>query len=167
MSDRIKSQLDYSLEITTTIKEFNFDRVIYADSDISGQQWPNVLISGQPGSGKTSVVKEWADERGVLLVSYDLRRDVERVHEEDQFAILRLKKAENPLKVAQQLIFDTLSRYKDGEDFILLLDDYHLATKENLEAVNYTIDTHKIINPATNEVIELKNLLFTIAITTE
>ena len=42
-----------------------------------------------------------------------------------------------------------------------------MATKENLEAIYYTMDTHKIINPATGEEIYLDNLLFTIAIRTE
>ena len=166
MSNRIKNQLDSALEIATTAKAINAKYVIL-DGVANAPKWPNVLISGLPGSGKTSVTKEWAEERGVLLVSYDLSRDVTEVYEEDQFGILHRKKAENPANIAKQLIFATLSRYRDGEDFILLLDNYHLATKDNLKAINYTIDTHKIVNPETKEVIELNNLLFTIAIKTE
>lgn len=155
MNSRIKEQLDRSLEIATTAKEINAMCVMADPID--------VLISGLPGSGKTSFVKEWAEERGVLLVPYDLKRSAETVHEKDQFGILHRKNVENPVDMAKQLIFAALSKYKDGENFILLLDDYHLATKENIAAMNYTIDTHKIINPVTKEVIKLKNLLFVIA----
>ncbi len=127
----------------------------------------NVMISGLSGSGKTSITKQWAEDNGIVLAPYNLSQDVTVIYEEDDGGILRPTKAEDPVAVAKQRIYDALEKYKDGPDFVLFLDDYHLATKENLEAIYYTIDTHKIINPATEEEIELKNMLFTVAIETE
>lgn len=71
------------------------------------------------------------------------------------------------ISFAKKLIFDTLIKYKDRGYFILLLDDYHRAKRENLKAIYYTMDTHNIINPSTNEEIHLDNLLFTFAIKTK
>ena len=152
----LENLLDNSLEIITCAKEIN------AKVD----RWPDVLISGLTGSGKTPRTKQWAEDRGVLLAPYDLSKDVTVVYKEDRGGILRPEKAEDPVAVAKQLIFDALKGYKGGKDFALFLDDYHRATKENLEAIYYTMDYHKIENPATGEVIELDNMLFTIAIET-
>ena len=155
--NRIESMLDDALFHITTARELNavLDR------------WPNVMISGLPGSGKTAITKAWAEDNGILLAPYDLGTDVTAVYEEDAGGILCKKAAEDPVAVAKALIYDTLIRYKDGGDLILLLDDYHRATKENLEAVFYTMDTHKIVNPATGEEVFLENLLFAVAIRTE
>ena len=152
----IEESLYEALFAITTAKELN------ATLD----QWPNVLLSGLTGSGKTSITKQWAEDNGILLAPYDLSFDVTTIYEEDDGGILRPKKAEDPVSVAKQLIFDTLIQYKDRGDIILFLDDYHRATKENLEAIYYTIDTHSIINPSTNEEVYLDNLLFTVAIET-
>ena len=127
----------------------------------------NVMISGLSGSGKTSITKQWAEDNGIILAPYNLGQDVTVIYEEDAGGILRRVKAEDPVAVAKQLIYSALEKYKDGPDFVLFLDDYHMATKENLEAIYYTIDTQKIINPSTGEEIELKNMLFTVAIKTE
>ena len=106
------------------------------------------MITVLTGSGKTSITKQWAEDN------------------EDAGGVLRPTKAEDPVAVAKKLIYDTLEKYKDGPDFVLFLDDYHMATKENLEAIYYTMDTHRITNPATGEEIELKNMLFAVAIKT-
>ena len=154
---RIESMLDDALFTIKTARE------IHAILD----RWPNVLISGLTGSGKTAITKQWAEDNGILLAPYNLSRDVTTVYVEDAGGILRPQKAEDPVSIAKQLIFDALIQYKDRGDFILFLDDYHRATKENLEAIYYTMDTHNIVNPATGEEIYLDNLLFTIAIRTE
>lgn len=130
------------------------------------KKWKNALIEGLSGFGKTSITEQWAEEKGIPLVSYDLSQDVSTIYEENQFGILEPKKVEDPIVLAQQLIFSRLKKYKGGKDFILFLDDYHRALPDNIEAINYTIDTHKIVNPPTNEEIELDNLLFTVAIKT-
>ena len=152
----IKNILDNALFTVNTAREMN------AELD----QWPNVLLSGLTGSGKTSITKQWAEDNGILLASYDLSFNVTTVYVEDEGGILRPQRSEDPISVAKKLIFDTLIQYKDRGDFILFLDDYHRATRENLEAIYYTMDTHNIINPSTNEEIHLDNLLFTIAIKT-
>ena len=155
--NKIEELLEESLSIIETAKEINAMIV----------NKPNVLISGLPGSGKTSITKEWAKKKGIPLVSYDLSRDLTFIYKEDEYGILRKVKAENPVDIAKQFVFDTLIKYKNKGDFILFLDDYHLATKENLEAIYYTMDYNKIQNPITKEEVELDNLLFTIAIKTD
>lgn len=153
---RIEAMLDDALFTITTAREI----------DAMLDQWPNVLISGLTGSGKTSITKQWAEDKGILLAPYDLSYDVTKVYAEDKGGILRPEPAEDPVSVAKKLIFDTLISYKDRGDFILFLDDYHRATKENLEAVFYTMDTHNIVNPETGEEVHLDNLLFAVAIET-
>ncbi len=153
--NKITTNLDYLYDLATCAR------------DMQVKKWENILISGLSGSGKTSIVKSWAEEKGVLLVAYDLRKSVDTIYEEDAFGILRPKKAENPVAIAKQLIFDFLKEYQNKKEFILFLDDYHLADSHQLAAMNHTIDTHKIVDPVSGEEIELENLLFTIAIKTE
>lgn len=153
--NKITTQLDYLYDLAICSR------------DMQVKQWDNIMISGLAGSGKTSIVKAWAEEKGVLLVAYDLRRSVDTIYEEDAFGILRPKKAENPVAIAKQLIFDFLKKHQNGQEFILFLDDYHLANPHQIAAINHTIDTHKIVDPVSGEEIELENLLFTIAIKTE
>ena len=154
---RIYDILDESLSIINTARDFHATLV----------EWPNVLIHGLTGSGKTAITKAWAKEKGILLVPYDLSRDVTIEYVEDKFGILRKQKVKDPVMLAKWLIFDTLIKYKDSGDFILFLDDIHLATKENLEAIYYTMDNHEIYNPMTNETVYLDNMLFTISIKTD
>ena len=156
--NRIEEMLNNSLEIIN-IKRSMKNAII--------DQWPNVLITGLSGSGKTSITKQWAEDNEIILAPYDLSIDTSVLYEEDENGILRKMPADNPVDIAKQLIFDTLKEYNNGKDFILFLDDYHTATKENLEAIYYTMDTHKIVNPATGEEIELDNMLFTVAIKTD
>ena len=153
---RIEDKLDHALYMVNTARELN----------ATLEQWPNVLISGLTGSGKTAITKQWAEDNGILLAPYDVSRDVTTVYREDAGGILRPQKAEDPVSVAKQLLYEALLPYRNGGDFILFLDDYHRATKENLEAVYYTMDTHNIINPVTGEQIHLDNMLFTVAIKT-
>ena len=143
---KIEDMLNDALFVATTAREMN--------ATVIGTP-QNVMLSGLTGSGKTAITKQWAEDNGIILAPYDLSQDVTKVYEED-----------DPVAVAKQLIFASLEKYKDGPDFVLFLDDYHRATKDNLEAIYYTIDTHKIVNPASGEEIELKNMLFTVAIET-
>ena len=154
---KIEDMLNDALFVATTTRQMN--AVV-----IAGPQ--NVLITGLTGSGKTSITKQWAEDNEIVLAPYDLSQDVTVIYEEDAGGVLRPTKAEDPVAVAKKLIYDTLEKYKDGPDFVLFLDDYHMATKENLEAIYYTMDTHRITNPATGEEIELKNMLFAVAIKT-
>lgn len=155
---KIEDRLNDALFVATTSRQMNA---------VSMGIPQNVMISGLSGSGKTSITKQWAKDNGIILAPYNLSRDVTVIYEEDTGGILRPVKAEDPVANAKQLIYATLEKYKDGPDFVLFLDDYHMATQDNLEAIYYTIDTHKIINPSTGEEIELKNMLFTVAIKTE
>ena len=154
---KIENMLNDALFVATTARQMNAVTIGMPQ---------NVMISGLPGSGKTSITKQWAEDNEIALAPYDLSHDVTVVYVEDAGGILRPTNAEDPVAVAKQLVFTSLEKYKDGPDFVLFLDDYHMATKENLEAIYYTIDTHKIFNPATEEEIELKNMLFTVAIKT-
>ena len=155
--NKIEELLENALSVIEMAKEMNATVPIR----------PHVLISGLPGSGKTSITKAWAESKGIPLASYDLSKDLTFIYKEDENGILRKVKAEKPVDIAKQLVFDTLIKYKDKGDFILFLDDFHLATKENLEAIYYTMDNNKIQNPVTNEVVYLKNLLFAVAIKTD
>ena len=154
---RIEEILDNSLSIIRMAQEIN------ATLD----RWPNVMLSGLSGSGKTSITKQWAEDNRILLAPYDLSQDVTRIYVEDEGGILRPQEAEDPVAVAKQLIYNALIHYKDRGEFVLFLDDYHWATKENKEAIFYTMDTHKIVNISTGEEVYLDNMLFTIAIKTE
>jgi Holliday junction resolvasome RuvABC ATP-dependent DNA helicase subunit len=154
---QIENTLDNSLSIIRMAQEIN----------ATLEHWPNVMLSGLSGSGKTSITKQWAEDNGILLAPYDLSQDVTRIYVEDEGGILRPQIAEDPVAVAKQLIYNALINYKDRGDFVLFLDDYHWATKENKEAIFYTMDTHKIVNIATGEEVALNNLLFTIAIKPE
>ena len=158
MMSKIEEMLNDALFVAMTARQMNAVTIGMPQ---------NVMISGLTGSGKTSITKQWAEDNKIILAPYNLSQDVTVIYEEDTGGILRPTKAQNPVAVAKQLIYNALEMYKDGPDFVLFLDDYHMATKENLEAIYYTIDTHKIINPVTGEEIELKNMLFTVAIKTE
>ena len=148
--NQIENMLNDALFIATTARQMNAVTIGMPQ---------NVMISGLSGSGKTSITKQWAKDNEIILASYDLSQDVTMIYKEDASGILRATRAEDPVAVAKQLIYAALEKYKDGPDFVLFLDDYHMATKENLEAIYYSIDTHKIIDPATGKEIELKKTL--------
>ena len=60
-----------------------------------------------------------------------------------------------------------MKKYKDAEAAVLLLDDYHMATRVNIKAIDELIAYHTVTDPVSGDKLELKNLLFTVAIETD
>ena len=84
--NKIEELLENALSVIEMAKEMNATVPIR----------PHVLISGLPGSGKTSITKAWAESKGIPLVSYDLSKDLTLIYKEDENGILRKVKAEKP-----------------------------------------------------------------------
>ena len=128
--------------------------------------YPAIMISGMTGCGKTSITKAWAKDNNINLIEYDLSRTTDKIYETDEFGVLRSRLVEDELSLAKQLIYSHLKKFEDTERMVLLLDNYHRATEINKNAIDEVVAKHSIVDPLSGDVLNLPNLLFTIAIET-
>lgn len=119
--------------------------------------YPNILLMGQAGTAKTSVVKQWAKARDVNLVMKDAKTMdpaalggiVARDHSDPDYA-----------KRVGTKEFNTL----DEPDSVLFLDEYNRAKSEIRGALLTLVQDHTVWDPnAKGEMRYIPNFLFTVA----
>lgn len=119
--------------------------------------YPNIILMGQAGTGKTSVIKQWAKARGVNLVMKDAKTM-------DPAALggIVSKDASDPdyAKRVGTKEFKTL----DAPDSVLFLDEYNRAKSEIRGALLTLVQDHTVWDPnAEGEMRYIPNFLFTVA----
>ncbi len=127
-----------------------------ANGEPSGD-YPNILLVGQAGTAKTSVVKQWAKANGINLVYKDAKTM-------DPSALGGIVARDmNDTDYAKRLgtkEFGTL----DAPNSVLFLDEYNRAKSEIRGALLTLVQDHVVWDPkAEGEMRHLPNFLFTVA----
>ena len=123
----------------------------------------DLLITGLPGSGKTGITKQWAEDRGVKLFYLNAKND-------DLGAILNgfpVDSAETDAdgntthKVVRSYstALDPLKRPRS----VLFLDEFNRAAPKLRASLLTLINEHEVEGPGEKGVYRFENLLFTVA----
>jgi hypothetical protein len=123
----------------------------------------DILITGLPGSGKTGITKQWADDRGVNLFYLNAKND-------DLGAILNgfpvpvdtTNADGKAVKVADRAFSNALDKL-DRERSVLFLDEFNRAAPKLRATLLTLINEHQIEGNDKNGFRRFDNLLFTIA----
>jgi hypothetical protein len=123
----------------------------------------DILINGLPGSGKTGITKQWADDRGVNLFYLNAKND-------DLGAILNgfpvdtvdADEEGNPVHKVQRSYSNALDPLKEPRS-VLFLDEFNRAAPKLRATLLTLINEHTIEGPGKKGIYRFDNLLFTIA----
>lgn len=123
----------------------------------------DILITGLPGSGKTGITKQWAEDRGVNLFYLNAKND-------DLGAILNgfpvpvetTDADGNTIKVADRAFSKALDKL-DREKSVLFLDEFNRAAPKLRATLLTLINEHKVEGNDKDGFRRFDNLLFTIA----
>lgn len=123
----------------------------------------DILITGLPGSGKTGITKQWAEDRGVNLFYLNAKND-------DLGAILNgfpvpvetTDADGNTVKVADRAFSKALDKL-DREKSVLFLDEFNRAAPKLRATLLTLINEHKVEGNDKDGFRRFDNLLFTIA----
>ena len=123
----------------------------------------DILISGLPGSGKSGITKQWAEDRGINLVYLNAKN-------EDLGAILNgfpvdtVETGEDGKQVhkVQRSYSNALDPLKEPRS-VLFLDEFNRAAPKLRATLLTLINEHEIEGPGKKGVYRFENLLFTIA----
>lgn len=120
----------------------------------------NVLISGLPGSGKTAIVEDWANARGLNLIDINAKdNDLEAFI--NGFTVRDLENSKQVTKAYS----NALDRLKDEtKNSVIFLDELNRQTKDQVRGSLLTLVNNKTIQADTpSGKYYFKNLLFTVA----
>ena len=120
--------------------------------------FPNILLVGDAGAGKTAIVNQWAKENGINLVY----KDAKTMSPSDLGGIIA-RDSEDP-KYATRLGTKEFTRSLDKNNSVLFLDEYNRAKPEIRGALLTLVQDHVVWDPeADGEMRYLPNFLFTVA----
>ena len=123
----------------------------------------DLLITGLPGSGKTGITKQWAEDRGVKLFYLNAKND-------DLGAILNgfpvdSTETDNDGNQTHKVVrsystaLDPLKRPRS----VLFLDEFNRAAPKLRASLLTLINEHEVEGPGEKGVYRFENLLFTVA----
>lgn len=123
----------------------------------------DLLITGLPGSGKTGITKQWADDRGVKLFYLNAKND-------DLGAILNgfpvdsveTDEDGNPVHKVVRSYSNALDKLKRPRS-VLFLDEFNRAAPKLRASLLTLINEHEVEGPGDKGVYRFENLLFTVA----
>lgn len=158
--DAIKNIGIWDDSFEATSQENDEEEQDYAYS--SGVTWPNVLLVGGAGVGKTARVKAWAKEKGVTVV-VKLASSLERVDMGGVQTPVKIKQEDGSDKyVAARLSpveFDAL----DDDNAVLFLDEFNRANSAVRGAMLTLINDHTCVDSSSPTGMKELDFLFTIA----
>ena len=123
----------------------------------------DLLVNGLPGSGKTGITKQWAEDRGINLFYLNAKND-------DLGAILNgfpvdtteTDEEGNQVHKVQRSYSTALDPLKQPRS-VLFLDEFNRAAPKLRATLLTLINEHEIEGPGKKGVYRFENLLFTIA----
>jgi hypothetical protein len=123
----------------------------------------DILINGLPGSGKTGITKQWAEDRGVNLFYLNAKND-------DLGAILNgfpvdtvdTDEEGSTIHKVQRSYSNALDPLKEPRS-VLFLDEFNRAAPKLRATLLTLINEHTIEGPGKKGIYRFDNLLFTIA----
>lgn len=123
----------------------------------------DLLVNGLPGSGKTGITKQWAEDRGVNLFYLNAKNDdlgailngfpVDTVDTDDEG---------NQMHKVQRSYSNALDPLKEPRS-VLFLDEFNRAAPKLRATLLTLINEHTIEGPGKKGIYRFDNLLFTIA----
>ena len=125
----------------------------------------DLLVDGLPGSGKTGIVRQWAEDRGVNLFYLNAKND-------DLGAILNgfpvdtIEKDDDGTEhhaVARSYSFNTALKHLNEPRTVLFLDEFNRANPRLRASLLTLINEHAVEGPGKSGYYTFENMLFTIA----
>lgn len=124
---------------------------------IKGADYPNILLVGDAGSGKSAIVRQWAKENGINLVY----KDIKTITPTD-LGGMKMRDPDDPhyaMRVGSKEFINAL----DKPNSVLFLDEYNRAKTEVRGTLLTLMNEHVAWDPtAEGEERFLPNFLFTI-----
>ena len=73
--ENLEKNLDVSLEIALAIHDLGFPETFFSDAGRAVRKgeigyFPNMLVAGQSGTGKTAIIRDWAQKNEINLVPF-------------------------------------------------------------------------------------------------
>lgn len=122
------------------------------------KDFPNILLVGDAGFGKTQIVHEWAKKNNINLVY----KDAKTMNATDLGGMIA-RDADNPRRT-QRLGSNEFSKSLSKPNSVLFLDEFNRAKDEIRGALLTLVADHVVWNPDVDGEMEfLPNFLFTIA----
>lgn len=123
----------------------------------------DLLVNGLPGSGKTGITKQWAEDRGVNLFYLNAKND-------DLGAILNgfpvdtvaTDEEGNQMHKVQRSYSNALDPLKEPRS-VLFLDEFNRAAPKLRATLLTLINEHTIEGPGKKGIYRFDNMLFTVA----
>ena len=120
--------------------------------------FPNVLVIGQAGSGKTEIIRQWAKDNGINLVQKNLG-----TMGAGDFGGILTKDVDSP-KYATRIGTNEMIKALEKPNSVLFLDEYNRSKTEVRGAVLTLVQNHRVWDPNEPDGERfLDNFLFTIA----
>lgn len=136
------------------------DRALKRAKKVQGQKgadFPNILLVGDAGSGKSSIVRQWAKENNINLVY----KDIKTITPTD-LGGLKMRDLDDPdyaKRVGSKEFIQALSK----PNSVLFLDEYNRAKTEVRGTLLTLVNEHVVWDPKSEgEEAFLPNFLFTI-----
>ena len=143
---KIKETLDQTLRRALDrefVREFAKNATVFGELD---EEPINIAFSGMTGTGKTAIIREWAEEHSgevnfVMFAS----------------ALLRVAEIDG-----KKIIFsDDAVRQMSKPHTVLFFDDYHLLRKDVEEELNRLLDCREV--ETVDGTVKLDDVLFVVA----
>lgn len=157
VADQIEAEEVVAVEEDTYIEKA-LNRALSQARKGKTEDFPNVLLVGDAGFGKTQIVRQWAAKNNINLVY----KDAKTMNATDLGGIVA-RDADNPRKT-QRLGSTEFSKSLDKPNSVLFLDEFNRAKQEIRGSLLTLVQDHIVWDPdAEGEQAYLKNFLFTIA----
>ena len=122
------------------------------------EDFPNILLIGEAGTGKTSIVRQWARDNGINLVQKNLG-----TMGPEAFGGIIARDADDP-RYATRLGTNEMIKALEKPNSVLFLDEYNRAKTEVRGAILTLVQNHMVWDPTEeNQEKYLDNFLFTVA----
>lgn len=150
----LEKNLDTSLEIALAIHDLGFPETFFSDAGRTVRKgeigyFPSMLVSGQSGTGKTSIIRDWAQKNEVNLVSFYVPIYAAYAREKQKTVVFSYLQTEG--------FKEALSKPRS----VLFLEHYEDMTAEIEGALADLMDAHVL--PSGDNKIFMPELLFVIA----
>lgn len=151
---KLTDLLDELLE--RNLETFNINAELIKEGELPDKNFVNLLVVGIGGTGKTSIIEQWAHSRGLNLVT----KAASIMDEAELNGIPVANNEDQSARMLRMNEFDAL----DEPDSVLFLDEFNRGRATVRGTLLKLIQGHTIPDPSIKGGIKfLPNLLFTIA----
>ena len=152
--ENLEKNLDVSLEIALAIHDLGFPETFFSDAGRAVRKgeigyFPNMLVAGQSGTGKTAIIRDWAQKNEINLVPFYIPYYAAYAREMQKTVVLSYLRTEG-FKAA-------LSKPRS----VLFMEHYEDMTPEIENTLAELMDAHVL--PSGDEKVFMPELLFVIA----